>query len=399
MRLLLISLDAVFQQDAEKLLKMPALGTLASRGVFCERVQTIYPTLTYPVHTSILTGCYPERHLIAHNEPFQPDVEPNRRVWYWDSGSIPVETLHTAARKKGMDVASILWPVTGKNRSIRRNFPEVIALPGENQMLKMLRYGSPGWMALSEIRFGRKRISISQPYLDDYAALLCEKIIRSRVPDLLTLHLVDCDEMRHRFGTDSNEAFEAMKRLDVLVGRLLDVLNAKNLLSDTIVAIASDHGQADISWRIPLDDRLKAAGIPARAQSLGMGAYIHTRVESISEVSHALTNNASAWGIGHLYQNEELRSLHAAPGIQLAVDACAGIEYTDHGEYGIHQATHGFGINHPGAYCLLWLSGKPFRQGYKLESAHVTDIAPTLAYILGLSLPSAQGTVIKQALK
>ena len=59
MRLLLISLDSAFCEDAETLLNLPHLGALAGRGVFCDHVQTIYPTLTYPVHTSLLTGCYP----------------------------------------------------------------------------------------------------------------------------------------------------------------------------------------------------------------------------------------------------------------------------------------------------------------------------------------------------
>jgi predicted AlkP superfamily pyrophosphatase or phosphodiesterase len=399
MKLLLISLDAVFEQDAELLLKLPVLGALAAQGVFCSRVQTVYPTLTYPVHTSILTGCYPERHQIAHNEPFQPDVAPEKRAWYWDSGFLPVDTLHTAAYAKGMDVASVLWPVTGKNHSIRRNFPEVKALPGENQTLKMLRYGSAGWIAWSELRYGKKRVSVSQPYLDDYATLLCETMIRCRTPDVLTLHLVDCDEMRHRYGTNSSEALAALKRLDALVGRLLGALADKNLMEDTIIAIVSDHGQADITSGVPLDDRLQAAGIPARAQSLGMGAYIHARPEDIPLVSRALAANAADWKIAHVYDDAELRSLRAAPSIHLAVDSFTGVAFEDHGETCLPQATHGFGIGHPGAQCLLWLSGRPFIKGYRLAGAHVTDIAPTLARALGLFLPAAQGVFLEDTFR
>ena len=67
MRLLMISLDAAFEADAKTLLSMPNLGALADRGVFCQNVQTIYPSLTYPIHTSIITGCYPDKHGIPHN--------------------------------------------------------------------------------------------------------------------------------------------------------------------------------------------------------------------------------------------------------------------------------------------------------------------------------------------
>ena len=139
MRLCMISLDAVSRPDADRLTRLPALSALKARGVFCDNVRTIYPTLTYPIHTSLITGCYPSSHGIGHNQPFQPDTPPALRAWHWEAGEIQQKTLHQAARDKGMDVASILWPVSGKCPAIRRNFPEVLPLPGENAALKMLR--------------------------------------------------------------------------------------------------------------------------------------------------------------------------------------------------------------------------------------------------------------------
>ena len=59
MRLCMISLDAVAQPDADRLLGLPALSALAAEGVFCRNVKTVYPTLTYPIHASLLTGCRP----------------------------------------------------------------------------------------------------------------------------------------------------------------------------------------------------------------------------------------------------------------------------------------------------------------------------------------------------
>lgn len=85
MRLLLISLDAAYHDDAQMLLSLPNLGRLADKGVFCDRMQTIYPSLTYPVHTSLLTGCYPDKHGIDHNERFMPKLPAQKRPWYWDA--------------------------------------------------------------------------------------------------------------------------------------------------------------------------------------------------------------------------------------------------------------------------------------------------------------------------
>ena len=169
MRLCMISLDAVAQPDADRLLSLSAFSALAENGVFCGNVKTIYPTLTYPIHTSLITGCYPTTHGIGHNQPFQPDTPPNMRKWYWSVGDIQAKTLYQAAKEKRMDVASILWPVSGKNRFVRRNFPEVLPLPGESAVKKMLEYASPVWILRMEARYGKTRKSIHQPDLDDYA--------------------------------------------------------------------------------------------------------------------------------------------------------------------------------------------------------------------------------------
>ena len=397
MRLVLISLDAVARPDADRLLSLPALSALKEQGVFCKNVKTVYPTLTYPIHTSAITGCYPDRHSIAHNQPFQPDKSPDMRAWYWEIGQIGQKTLWEAAHEKGMDVASILWPVSGKaGRIIRRNFPEILPLPGENATLKMLQYASPIWILRMELLYGKQRKSIRQPDLDDYAALLCEKLILSkRPPDVLTVHLVDCDSMRHWYGTDSAEAHEAMQRLDARVQKIIDALKKANLYDDTILCIMSDHGQEDAKETVQLDALLKAA-CPARAQALGMGAYIFG---DEPQALAALQKNQAKWHIAHIYSDEELRSLHAPKNVHLAVEAEKGFRFSDGEETGEpHIGDHGFSLDRSGGRTLLWMAGKPFKKNIELDEAEIVDIAPTLAHALQLSLPNTDGHVLKKAL-
>ena len=393
MRLCMISLDAVAQPDADRLLSLPALSALAENGAFCQNVKTVYPTLTYPIHASLLTGCYPDAHGIGHNQPFQPDTAPHMRAWYWSAQDIRVKTLHQAAQEKGLDVASILWPVSGKNRAVRRNFPEVLPLPGESAVKKMLQYASPLWILRMELLYGKTRKSILQPDLDDYAALLCEKLYASsRPPQVLTVHLVDCDSMRHRYGVESPEAHAAMERLDRRVGRILNAVKRRGLWEDTLFCVVSDHGQQDAPHGVLLDREIKAA-CGARAQSLGMGAYIFG--PDLALALRALQEHREEWGIAHIYNQDELRALHAPEQVRLAVDALPGHCFLDkpeetHGE-------HGFGLDCPQARTLLWLSGPGIRRGERIERARLVDIAPTLAHALGLSLSQAQGRVLSEA--
>ncbi len=43
----------------------------------------IYPALTYPSHVSMITGTYPERHHICHNEIVDPFSREMDWYWYW----------------------------------------------------------------------------------------------------------------------------------------------------------------------------------------------------------------------------------------------------------------------------------------------------------------------------
>ena len=393
MRLCMISLDAVAQPDAGRLLSLSALSALAENGVFCDHVKTVYPTLTYPIHTSLITGCYPRSHGIGHNQPFQPEIPPNMRTWYWSVKDIKVKTLFQAAKEKRMDVASILWPVSGMNRFARRNFPEVLPLPGENAALKMIRYGSAAWILHMEARYGKTRKSIRQPDLDDYAALLCERLYSSRrPPDMLTVHLVDCDAMRHQYGVESVEAHTAMERLDRRVGRIIEAVRKANLLEETLFCVVSDHGQQDAPNGILLDKELQAA-CGARAQSLGMGAYIFG--PDLASARNALEEHQTAWGIKRILGEEELKALRAPGHVHLAVDALPGYCFIDRQEETFGE--HGFGLECPQARTLLWLSGPGIRIGRRLPEANLVDIAPTLADAMGLSLPDAEGRSLKEA--
>ena len=93
---------------------------------------------------------------------------------------------------------------------------------------------------------------------------------------------------------------------------------------------------------------------------------------------------------------QELQLMHAPTDVHLAVEAEDGVEIVDNALQEPHRATHGFGPAHPAAQCLLWLAGPGILEGARLHQAQVVNIAPTLAKALRLSLPQAQGRVLKE---
>lgn len=388
MRLCLISLDAVSGADTSFLMQLPNLSRLRARGVFCNRVQTIYPTITYPIHNSLVTGCYPDAHGIGHNRAFEFNKDSANQRWHCNAREVRVRTLHEAAKAKGLDVASILWPTTAQSKAIRRNFPEGHPLPKESMIARMLLDGSPLWILRMYRKYGKLLKGAQEPELDAFVTAVCEDLYAShRPPDVLTVHLLDADINRHRFGASSEEARKAMIRLDCCVGRIYQALEKRHLLKDTLFCVVSDHGQQDVYETVPLDAQLQEA-CGARAQTLGMGAYIYAEDEAAAR--EALDVFREEWHIGHIYEEEELQRLHAPKDVHLAVDAAPDVAFVDEDEEE-PLGDHGFPVTDSAAQALFFLSGPGICRGKQLEKLDLVDIAPTLAMLLGLSLPEAQG--------
>jgi len=119
----ILSLDAFFRADADRLKPEHPLAKFFRESAVCTEVKTVFPSLTYPAHVTLLTGCDPDRTGIGQNQPYQPGLEAPMRAWYWDAAEIRVPTLADRVKEAGGRCASILWPVTGKNRSMKWNFP------------------------------------------------------------------------------------------------------------------------------------------------------------------------------------------------------------------------------------------------------------------------------------
>ena len=67
MRLLVLSIDAMFYSNIERLKVRPALAPFFAHCLECRDMRAIYPALTYPCHVSIVSGNPPSRHGVYQN--------------------------------------------------------------------------------------------------------------------------------------------------------------------------------------------------------------------------------------------------------------------------------------------------------------------------------------------
>src|SRR5438445_13447773 len=73
---LMISIDGLrpdYVTGADKHgLKIPTLRRFVTEGAYAEGVQGVIPTVTYPSHTTLITGVWPAKHGILSNTVFEP---------------------------------------------------------------------------------------------------------------------------------------------------------------------------------------------------------------------------------------------------------------------------------------------------------------------------------------
>ena len=124
---LMISIDGLRPADVidaqKKGLKLPHLTAFLKEATYSTGVKNVLPTVTYPDHTTLITGVWPDKHGIGNNETFDPYGK-NFGGWYWYASDIKVPTLWDAVHDKRGIVASLGWPVSVGTTAIDYNIPE-----------------------------------------------------------------------------------------------------------------------------------------------------------------------------------------------------------------------------------------------------------------------------------
>jgi predicted AlkP superfamily pyrophosphatase or phosphodiesterase len=105
-------------------LNVPTLSQMKLNGAYAEGVEGVYPSVTYPSHTTLITGVRPALHGIIQNRIFEAPNEPQTKEWYWFSKDLKIETLWSMAKRAGLTTGNVGWPVTA-GAEIDYNVPEI----------------------------------------------------------------------------------------------------------------------------------------------------------------------------------------------------------------------------------------------------------------------------------
>ena len=107
-KLLVVSVDGLdwrYLRDCDQLhLRIPNIRELMRHGRYAQGVIGVWPTITWPSHTSLITGVRPDQHGILGNR--RPKSEGGD--YYWTVDLLKAPTLWQVAGQRGLTTASIL---------------------------------------------------------------------------------------------------------------------------------------------------------------------------------------------------------------------------------------------------------------------------------------------------
>jgi predicted AlkP superfamily pyrophosphatase or phosphodiesterase len=402
-RLVVLSVDGLradwVRRPDDFKLKIPTLRKLIKAGASAEGVESVFPSTTYPAHTTILTGVPPSVHGI-YSHLASRDPSATARAWHWFARAIKVPTLWDAARAAGLKTASIGWPVSA-GAAIDYNIPEIWdpadADPYQSYEAAA-KNSTPG--LFDEVKNGLQALppDVTHDRLRTEAALY---LWQHYHPDLLLIHLVVYDEMAHHFGPFSPQAVAAMEQTDIEIARI-----RKAVGEHVTFVVLSDHGfvsvEKEVAPQVALEDEGLFGRNTAGALQLKKLGAIHAggsfaiywlkapTLQDRRALARAVSRICETGAVADVVDRKKLRALGADPDAELILDAARGYYFSDRKDGPLvrdsvdDRGAHGHLPSQAGLDACFIAIGPGIKKGKTLGRLTLTQVAPTLAKIFRL---------------
>jgi predicted AlkP superfamily pyrophosphatase or phosphodiesterase len=403
-------------------LDLPNLRALASAGA-SGSAESVFPSVTHPAHTTLITGTTPRHHGVVNNRVV--DRRSGRRSHITNlprRESIRVPTLFDAVRDAGGRSAAFFWPETRDDAAIDDNLTEVFD-EAERADPKAV---SPA--LLQELRQAGVPIDSYYAFYDDPFAQgaadlaltqAAVHVLKARRPAFLALHLLVTDKVQHEFGATHYLSAAALTTADHAVGIVRTAIAEAGIADRTTLAIVADHGFATVRDEVNLAPALREAALDGHVRWTADGWYVWGEtLPSFDKARHGdalervLTRAAGIAGVARVVRPGQFAALGFpeyadnvfVPGhylvagdvkTHLVLDAKS--ETTTRRPRSRAYHGHGYFPDDPAMHALLILSGHGIAHGRALGHVRNIDVAPTLARLLGVALPTATGRVLTEA--
>lgn len=404
----LISIDGMrpeFYLDAQW--PTPNLQAIKARGLYARQMRSVFPSYTYPSHVAMLTGALPARSGIAYNAPIGSTGN-----WNWFTKAIKVPTLWQAIKAAGMTSSAVEWPVS-VGPEITYDIPEIWdPKNGEDRITEARNYATPGLIDEIERNATGKLDgqNMNEEYLglDENAGRMAAYIFTTYKPNFLAVHFALVDGAEHEQGREGPKVRVAIATADHAIGDILESIHRSGLEDSTTVIVVGDHGFMDIHTVLRPNVWLKQRGIRAHFEPAGGSAFLYLQtpgdVKTLEQVRTVLRGLPfSQRKLLTVYDRAKLDEMGADSGAALALAAVPGIVFGGSADgavlTGASGGHHGYDPDLPEMATGFLAQGRGIRPGAVIPQLTVTDIAPLIARLLGLTFQAPDGVLLPGILK
>jgi predicted AlkP superfamily pyrophosphatase or phosphodiesterase len=405
-------------------LPLPTLRKLAADGATADAMTVSNPSITWPCHTTLVTGVTPQKHgvlfngLLVRQNPGQP---PKLEPWVDKSRLVRVPTLYDLAHQAGLTTAESDWVAVTRPGTINWSFAEIPKADGVVER-EMIAAGllTPGDIAGMQPGGSRNKTV----WRDDLWTRAAIYMFKQHRPNLLLYHTLNTDATHHRYGPGTDPSYTALAFADRLLGDLVRAVDESGLRSKTTIIVTTDHGfkkvekfaypnvvlkkaglvktagpsvahcdvyamtQGGIAFVYVLDPARKTELVPRLKELFATAEGVDRVIDASEAHTLGLPTPAENQGMGELIlYPKNGYSFAASP----AGDAPAGPALN----YG---GSHGYFNGDRELDGIFIASGAGIKRGARLERMRNLDVAPTIARLLDLSLPKPDGRVLEEIL-
>ena len=394
-------------------LPTPTLRRLAREGAAAQRMNVSNPAVTWPNHTTLITGVRPEKHGVLYNGILVrggPNAPPKVEPWRDKAEMVRVPTVYDLAYKAGLTTAQVDWVAIQNPGTITWEFAERPSAQGavEKEMV------ADGLVTEKEVQELNQNNAAWRDQVWTNAAI---HILTKHKPNLLLFHLLNLDATHHRYGPKTPAGYTAQAYIDGQVQQVLDALKAAGVLERTTLLIVSDHGFKTAKRMIRANAALRQKGwLQGEGSNVTCDAYVISEggtamayvtnpenrqrlLPQLKETFLALEGVASvlepadfhSFGLPRPEENDQMADLVivAKEGYMFA-NANTGELVVDIGE-GVNPGNHGYLSADPDMDGIFIAWGYGIRAGQRLGTINNVDVAPTIAALLSLKLEGIAG--------
>jgi len=402
-------------------LPIPTLRRLAREGALARRMVVSNPSVTWPVHTAMITGVPAARNSVLYNGLLVrpgPKSPPRVEPYHDKTELVRATTVYDLAHQAGLRTAQVDWVAIEHAPTITWQFHEWPNPDGliEREMI------AAGILTAQEVReFTKSNVT----WRDQMWTKAAVHILKNHRPNLLLFHVLNLDSTHHRYGAKNLASYTGIAFADDRVREIVDAVEGAGLSDRTTLVVLSDHGFKSATRSIRPNAALREHGLlAAEGGKISCDAYVipeggtamvyvtdpANRARLVPQLKEIFRNlegierilepqDYAALGYPDPAQNQQMSDLVlAAKGGYSFAGASDGSPVVDLPP-GAPPGSHGYLSTDPDMDAILLAWGYGIRPGVTLEKIYNVDVAPTLAALLGLKMNDVAGKELRAILK